>query len=32
MVIGGAFVLAAMYLVELAPRRSIEGQVAHLTQ
>jgi drug/metabolite transporter (DMT)-like permease len=31
MLIGGAFVLAAMYLVELAPRRHVEGEVAHLT-
>ncbi|HSS67989.1 MAG TPA: DMT family transporter [Nocardioidaceae bacterium] len=31
MLLGGAFVLAAMYIVELAPRRHIEGEVAHLT-
>jgi drug/metabolite transporter (DMT)-like permease len=31
MLIGGAFVLTAMYLVELAPRRRVEGEVAHLT-
>jgi drug/metabolite transporter (DMT)-like permease len=31
MLIGGAFVLAAMYLVELAPRRRVEGEVTHLT-
>jgi drug/metabolite transporter (DMT)-like permease len=31
MVVGGAFVLAAMYLVELAPRRRrVEGEVTHL--
>jgi drug/metabolite transporter (DMT)-like permease len=31
MLIGGAFVLAAMYLVELAPRRHVEAEVTHLT-
>jgi drug/metabolite transporter (DMT)-like permease len=31
MLMGGAFVLAAMYLVELAPRRRIETEVTHLT-
>jgi drug/metabolite transporter (DMT)-like permease len=31
MLIGGAFVLTAMYLVELAPRRRVEGEVTHLT-
>jgi drug/metabolite transporter (DMT)-like permease len=31
MVVGGAFVLAAMYLVELAPRRKVEAEVTHLT-
>jgi drug/metabolite transporter (DMT)-like permease len=31
MVVGGGFVLAAMYLVELAPRRRVEGEVTHLT-
>lgn len=31
MVVGGALVLTAMYLVELAPRRKIEGEVTHLT-
>jgi drug/metabolite transporter (DMT)-like permease len=30
MLIGGAFVLAAMYAVELAPRRSEQSEVAHL--
>jgi drug/metabolite transporter (DMT)-like permease len=30
MLIGGAFVLAAMYLVELTPRRRVEGEVSHL--
>ena len=30
MVVGGAFVLGAMYLVELAPRRKVEA-VTHLT-
>ena len=29
---GGALVLAAMYLVELAPRRRIEAEVVHLGQ
>jgi drug/metabolite transporter (DMT)-like permease len=32
MVIGGAFVLTAMYLVELGPRRKVEAEVPHLTQ
>jgi drug/metabolite transporter (DMT)-like permease len=31
MVVGGALVLAAMLLVELAPRRKIEGEVQHLS-
>ncbi|MGI8576385.1 MAG: DMT family transporter [Nocardioidaceae bacterium] len=31
MVVGGLFVLGAMYLVELAPRRKVEGEVPHLT-
>ena len=31
MVLGGAMVLAAMLLVELAPRRRVEGEVQHLT-
>jgi drug/metabolite transporter (DMT)-like permease len=31
MVIGGSFVLAAMYLVELGPRRPVEAEVTHLT-
>jgi drug/metabolite transporter (DMT)-like permease len=31
MVLGGAMVLAAMLLVELAPRRPVEGEVQHLT-
>jgi hypothetical protein len=31
MLIGGALVLAAMYLVELAPRRKIEAEVQQLT-
>ena len=30
MLLGGALVLSAMLLVELAPRRKIEGEVAHL--
>jgi drug/metabolite transporter (DMT)-like permease len=30
MLVGGAFVLAAMYIVELAPRRKQEPEVAHL--
>jgi drug/metabolite transporter (DMT)-like permease len=30
MVIGGALVLSAMYLVELAPRRKVEAEVTHL--
>ena len=32
MVIGGACVVTAMYLVELAPRPKIEGEVQHLVQ
>jgi drug/metabolite transporter (DMT)-like permease len=32
MLIGGALVLAAMYLVELAPRRKIEAEVQYLAQ
>ena len=32
MLVGGACVVAAMYLVELAPRRRIEAEVQHLTQ
>jgi hypothetical protein len=31
MVLGGALVLAAMLLVELGPRRPVEGEVQHLT-
>jgi drug/metabolite transporter (DMT)-like permease len=31
MVLGGALVLAAMLLVEVAPRRKIEGEVQHLS-
>ena len=31
MLLGGAFVLAAMLVVELGPRRHIEGEVTHLT-
>jgi drug/metabolite transporter (DMT)-like permease len=30
MAVGGALVLAAMYLVELSPRRKVEGEVQHL--
>ncbi len=30
MLIGGALVLAAMYLVELSPRRKVEAEVTHL--
>jgi drug/metabolite transporter (DMT)-like permease len=30
MAIGGALVLTAMYLVELSPRRKVEGEVQHL--
>ena len=30
--VGGALVLAAMYLVELAPRRRVEAEVPHLAQ
>ena len=32
MLIGGALVISAMYLVELAPRRKIEAEVQHLAQ
>ena len=32
MLIGGGLVLAAMYLVELSPRRHLEGEVPHLAQ
>ncbi|MGY4769514.1 DMT family transporter [Kribbella sp. CWNU-51] len=32
MLVGGALVLSAMYLVELAPRRKIEAEVQHLAQ
>jgi drug/metabolite transporter (DMT)-like permease len=32
MLIGGALVMSAMYLVELAPRRKIEAEVQHLAQ
>ena len=31
MLLGGALVLTAMLIVELAPRRKIEGEVTHLT-
>ncbi len=31
MLVGGGFVLTAMYLVELAPRRKVEAEVPHLT-
>jgi len=31
MLVGGAFVLAAMYMVELSPRRRTEAEVTHLT-
>lgn len=31
MMLGGGLVLTAMYLVELAPRRKLEGEVPHLT-
>ena len=31
MLFGGALVLTAMLVVELAPRRKIEGEVTHLT-
>ena len=31
MLVGGAFVLIAMYTVELVPRRHVEGEVQHLT-
>jgi hypothetical protein len=30
MVLGGALVLGAMYLVELGPRRSADAEVAHV--
>jgi drug/metabolite transporter (DMT)-like permease len=30
MLVGGGFVLAAMYLVELAPRRKVEAEVTHI--
>ena len=30
MILGGAFVLAAMLMVELAPRRVVEGEVPHI--
>ena len=32
MLFGGALVMSAMYLVELAPRRKIEAEVQHLAQ
>jgi drug/metabolite transporter (DMT)-like permease len=32
LVLGGGLVVAAMYLVELAPRRKIEAEVPHLVQ
>jgi len=32
MAVGGGLVLAAMYLVELTPRRHLEGEVPHLAQ
>jgi len=32
MLLGGGLVLAAMYLVELSPRRHLEGEVPHLSQ
>ncbi|MBA2455406.1 MAG: DMT family transporter [Nocardioidaceae bacterium] len=32
MAVGGGFVLAAMYLVELTPGRHLEGEVPHLAQ
>ena len=31
MLVGGGLVLAAMYIVELAPRRRVEAEVVHLT-
>lgn len=31
MLVGGGFVLTAMYLVEVAPRRKVEAEVPHLT-
>jgi drug/metabolite transporter (DMT)-like permease len=30
MLVGGGLVVTAMYLVELAPRRHIEGEVSHI--
>ena len=30
MLLGGALVLSAMLVVELVPRRKVEGEVAHL--
>jgi len=32
MLVGGACVVGAMYLVELAPRRRIEAEVQHLAR
>jgi drug/metabolite transporter (DMT)-like permease len=32
MLVGGACVVEAMYLVELAPRRKIEAEIQHLAQ
>jgi drug/metabolite transporter (DMT)-like permease len=32
MLVGGALVLSAMFLVELAPRRKFEAEVQHLAQ
>jgi drug/metabolite transporter (DMT)-like permease len=31
MLLGGALVLAAMLVVEVSPRRKVEGEVQHLT-
>ncbi len=31
MLLGGAFVVSAMFVVELGPRRHVEGEVTHLT-
>jgi drug/metabolite transporter (DMT)-like permease len=31
MLLGGVFVVAAMLVVELGPRRHVEGEVTHLT-
>jgi len=31
MLVGGSMVLSAMLLVELGPRRPVEGEVQHLT-